>query len=374
MADALLVSSSFLPGKGGIESYLGQLCARLSPRVAVLAPGRRDRSLIPDDLGYSTYGFSRSPLLPTPGALRRIIEVAAQEDTRRVLFGTPWPLVLLAPALRARGLSYSVIVHGAETIVPGATPLLRRRLAAALGAADALFSVSGFTADRVSALLASTGRAQPPTALLRARVDTERFTPDADGTTARVRLGLSESDRVVLCFGRLVRRKGIHRIIRAYPALARQAERVVIVVAGSGPQQARLSRLADRTGARVVFAGSVSDEDAPALFACADVFALPVADRWMGLEPEGLGVVLLEAAACGVPCVAGRSGGTPEAVLDGRTGRVVDARDRGELTNATAGLLNDRSGAARMGLEGRRHVCENFAGSRLPALLLDWLA
>ena len=80
-------------------------------------------------------------------------------------------------------------------------------------------------------------------------------------------------------------------------------------------------------GGRVQFLGRVPDADLPALYASADVFAMCCRERWGGLEAEGFGIVFLEAAACGVPAVAGRSGGSHEAVVDGETGFVVEPKD-----------------------------------------------
>src|SRR4029077_553011 len=92
----------------------------------------------------------------------------------------------------------------------------------------------------------------------------------------------------------------------------------------------------------------------PALYACADVFAMCCRDRWFGLEAEGFGIVFLEAAACGVPAVAGRSGGSHEAVADGATGYVVAPRDVAAVRDAIAALVDDEALRARMGEAARR--------------------
>jgi phosphatidylinositol alpha-1,6-mannosyltransferase len=227
--------------------------------------------------------------------------------------------------------------------------------------------VSAFTAARLTSVLSS-----PPTmAVLRAHVELDRFNPAAPTEPVRSRLGLGPEDRVILCLGRLVRRKGVHRLIDALPELVGSFPDIVVVVAGSGPQEGRLRRLASRRG-RVVFAGRVAHEDAPGLHATATVFALPVADRWWGLDTEGLGIALLEAQASGVPCVTGRSGGTSEAVRHDESGFVIDARNRSELTAALSRLLGDPGAAQRMGKCGRKHVARNFGG-QLPQELLDWL-
>jgi phosphatidylinositol alpha-1,6-mannosyltransferase len=312
-------------------------------------------------------------LVPSRAVLHAIQDAAAAHDTDRILFGTPWPLVLLGSALERRGLRYAVTVHGAETIIPGALPLLRKRMAGALARAELLLPVSDFTKEKLTTLLLGTGHALPRMELLRPHIDLDRFTPRARSDETRRRLGVSPEEKMLLCFGRLVRRKGVHRLVAAYPELARRTPGTVIVAAGTGPEEARLRRLVDRTGARVVLAGRIAEGEAASVYASADVFVLPVRDRWRGLEVEGLGVVLLEAAASGVACITGRSGGTPEAVLDGVTGLVVDAGDRRSLVDAVAALLEDPDRARRMGAAGRRHVERHFSG-RVPQALLDWLS
>jgi phosphatidyl-myo-inositol dimannoside synthase len=374
MPDALMVTSSFLPGRGGIESFLAALCDELAPRVAVLAPARRDGNPIPSDLGYDAAGYTGSMLVPRRKIAEAVIETAAAHGTDRVLFGTPWPLLLLAPRLRRAGLRYAVIVHGAELLVPAAVPGLRRRLAAALAEADLILPVSEFTAQKIRDVLHRAQLSMPTTELLRARVDTTRFTPDERTPEARSRHGLHEDHRIILTFGRLVRRKGVDHLIDVLAEVRRRVPGAILVVAGTGPERRRLERRAFRTGGPVVFLGRVDDDDAPSLYASADVFSLPVTDRWFGLEVEGLGVVLLEAAASGVPCVAGRSGGTPEAVIDGVTGFVVDATDHAQLAGTLCRLLEDGEEARAMGKRGREHVIAEFSERPLPAGLMEWLA
>lgn len=371
MTDALMVTSSFLPGRGGIESYLAELCHELAPRVAVLAPRSRDGLGVPGDLPYRVEPGPPGMLAIRPAVASAIVETAAAVGTGKVLFGTPWPLVLLAPSLPRAGLSYSVIVHGAELLVPAAVPGVAGRVASALSGADALFAVSEYTGAKTAEFLDGKGRRVPPVHTLRARVDIERFNPDVDVAAARDRYGLRADEKIVLCFGRLVPRKGVDRLIEALPGIHERVPNAVVVVAGTGPEEERLRKSAE--GHRVVFTGRVPDDLAPAVYAMADVFALPVADRYSGLEVEGLGIVLLEAAACEVPCVTGRSGGTPEAVLDGSTGFVIDATDGAALVDRIAGLLENPHLARQMGRAGRKHVIKDFYETTRLQPLLEWL-
>src|SRR5688500_14793820 len=371
MTDALMVTSSFLPGQGGIESYLAELCDELAPRVAVLAPRSRDGLGLPATLPYRVEAGPPAMLATRPAVTRSIVETAARVGTKKILFGTPWPLVLLAPSLPRAGLGYSVIVHGAELLVPSAVPGVAHRVASALSGADALFAVSEFTGRKTAAFLKGKGRRVPPIHTLKARVDTERFRGDLDVTGVRERYGLEPNEKVVLCFGRLVPRKGVDRLIDALPQIQERVPDAAVVIAGTGPEEERLREMAE--GRRVIFTGRVPASFAPNVYAMADVFALPVADRYSGLEVEGLGIVLLEAAACEVPCVTGRSGGTPEAVVDGSTGFVIDATDRSALVDRIAGLLENPHLARQMGRAGRKHVIENFYGTARLKPLLEWL-
>lgn len=167
---------------------------------------------------------------------------------------------------------------------------------------------------------------------------------------------------MIVCLSRLVPRKGQDALIRAMPEIARRVPGAVLVVVGGGPYRRTLEGLARRYGVadRVIFSGRIPADEIVDHHRMADVFAMPCRTRGGGLDVEGLGIVYLEASACGVPVVAGRSGGAPETVRDGRTGLVVDGTSRREIVDAVAGLLEDRPRASSMGLSGRRWVLENW--------------
>ena len=134
-------------------------------------------------------------------------------------------------------------------------------------------------------------------------------------------------------------------------------------------------RLAAHSPLTVRVLGRVSREDRAALLGAADVFVMACRSRWLGLEQEGFGIVFLEAAAAGVPQVAGDSGGASEAVLHGETGLVVaDPGDPGAVAEALRGLLADPRRRRRMGRAARSRVQENFDNDVLASRLADALA
>ena len=148
---------------------------------------------------------------------------------------------------------------------------------------------------------------------------------------------------------RLVARKGQDVLVAGWPrVLARHPDARLLLV-GGGPAEASLRRASPRLGLErsVVLTGPVAPDQLPAHYAAGDVFAMPCRTRRAGLDVEGLGMVFLEAAACGLPVVAGTSGGAPEAVQEGVTGYVVDPRSPDAVADAIAGLLDDPAGRAR---------------------------
>jgi phosphatidylinositol alpha-1,6-mannosyltransferase len=211
------------------------------------------------------------------------------------------------------------------------------------------------------------GRALPATNVPPG-VDGERFRPldVAERKAARADLGLPADAPVVLGLSRLVPRKGFDALLRAG---ARLGQDVLIAIAGDGRDRDRLERVARDTGARAMFLGRVPDELMPAAFGCADVFAMLCRNRWAGLEQEGFGIVFLEAAASGVPQVAGASGGSDEAVLDGETGFVVDPNDVDAAVVALRRLLDDDALRARMATASRQRAVHEFSYDGLAARL-----
>jgi phosphatidylinositol alpha-1,6-mannosyltransferase len=169
---------------------------------------------------------------------------------------------------------------------------------------------------------------------------------------------------------RLVPRKGFDVLLEAVAGL----DGVHVAIAGAGRDANRLERHARRLDGRAHLLGRIDDAVLPKLYGCADVFAMVCRDRWGGLEAEGFGIVFLEAAACGVPSVAGRSGGSHEAVVDGETGLVVDPSDVTATRDALARLLGDDELRRRLGAAAQRRAATEFSYDTLAARLLPLAA
>jgi phosphatidyl-myo-inositol dimannoside synthase len=194
--------------------------------------------------------------------------------------------------------------------------------------------------------------------------DAAFFRPGLDPHEVRARYGL-EPGRWLLSVARLTRHKGIDTALQALARLAPRYPDLRYAVVGTGEEHGALAAEARQLGVadRVRFLSDVPDRDLPGLYNSATIY-LGVS-RLMEQRVEGFGISLAEASACGVPVIAGRSGGIPEAVRDGETGLLVDAEQVEAVSAAVERLLRDEALRARLGAAGRRAVESHYNWDRV---------
>ncbi len=364
---SLLVTNDVPPKVGGIQSYLYELWRRLPPEsthvLTTAYPGAAEFD------AAQSFSVVRRPdrfFVPTR-RLGDVVDVHARAVGAQVLFLDPMlPLGHIGPRLSAA--PYVVVGHGAEVTVYGRVPvshtLARQVLRGAVGVVAA--------GEYVAREAARTAGRAVPTLVIPPGVDPDRFRPLDDDArrAARVRFGLDPDRPLVVGVSRLVPRKGFDVLLDAVAGLPD----VQVAIAGTGRDRRRLETRAAAVGRRAHLLGRVADTDLPALYACADVFAMLCRDRWGGLEAEGYGIVFVEAAACGVPSVAGRSGGSAEAVVDGGTGFVVGPRDVVAVRAALERLLRDDDLRTRMGAAARVRAASELSYDALAARLVPLAA
>ena len=357
----LLVTNDFPPKVGGIQSYLWELWRRLPPDdFAVLTSPYEGADGFDRSQPFEVRRTPEPVLLPSPVMTRRIRRWAEEFGAKAVVLDPAVPLGLVGPRL---GLPYAAVLHGAEVTVPGRLPVTRQMIAQVLRNASLLISAGRYPEAEARRAV---GGSLPPVVHIPPGVDVNRFVPlsPVAKDDVRGRLGLPARGPLVVSVSRLVPRKGMDVLIQAAAQLSRTGRHpdLSVVIAGKGRDRARLERLIARTGAPVRLVGRISDEDLPDLYACADVFALCCRSRWSGLEQEGFGIVFLEAAAAGVACVAGDSGGAAEAVADGESGVVVsDPENPSEVATALESLINDPELREKQGSAARVRAVESFS-------------
>ncbi|MGF1600140.1 MAG: glycosyltransferase family 4 protein [Acidimicrobiales bacterium] len=376
----MLVTNDFPPKIGGIQSYLWELWRRLpADSFAVYTTPYAGAAAFD---AAQPFPIERSPepvLAPYPWLVPRIDAFARDLGAELVLLDPALPLGAIGPRL---ALPYGVVLHGAEVTIPGRLPGARTVLARTLRSASLVVAAGNY--PRSEAEQCAGGPL--PAVVVPPGVDHRRFVPPTvdERAAARRRFELDDGTVALVTVNRLVPRKGIDVLIEAAALLAsRPADpaldpaldlggcSIEVLVGGTGRQEGRLRTLATRRGAPVRLLGRLDDEEVVALYQAADVMAMLCTDRWFGLEQEGFGIVFLEAAATGLPQVAGRSGGAHEAVDDGITGIVLDRPDDVRaVAVALAGLVRDPERRRRLGAAARSRVEAEFDYGTLAARLV----
>lgn len=358
MVRHLLVTNDFPPKVGGIQSYLWELWRRLPPDDVIVHTTPYDGTEAFDAAQDFTIVRSREPwLLPQPVLTRRVNALAAQYEAELVILDPAVPVGLIGPHLDR---PYGVVLHGAEVTIPGRLPVTHTLLNRVLKDAVGVIAAGGYPAAEAERSL---GRPLPTT-IVPPGVDTSRIAPfdDSQKQAARARLGLPTGGPLITSASRLVPRKGMDVLIRASLLVRQHHPDVHVAISGGGRDHGRLEKLIAELDAPVTLLGRLPDDDMPAIYACGDVFAMLCRTRWGGLEQEGFGIVFVEAAAAGVPQVAGRSGGAHEAVADGETGLVVDdPTDEVAVADALTTLLDDPDRRAEMAVASRLRAETEFS-------------
>jgi phosphatidylinositol alpha-1,6-mannosyltransferase len=217
------------------------------------------------------------------------------------------------------------------------------------------------------------GVEQERVVILHPGCDVIRFFPKQVSQESRQKiLGERAKDRVILTVGGLVSRKGHDMVIRALPILREEVPDLTYLIVGDGPYREKLEELAKSLGVRdhVVFLGKVSEQDMPEMYALCDIFAMPSREQLDKCDVEGFGIVYLEANACGKPVIGGRTGGIPDAVIDGYTGFLVDPNDPRDIARTIQSLLTDKELAGKLADQGRSRVVNELSLTRMRDHLL----
>ena len=359
----LYLSYNFAPKLGGLELVVRRTWEAFSEIGDVSALAQHAEGRVMNDDG------GRVRRAPPGGWLRYLWFVMA--EGRRLVREQPFDVVVSGSGLtafpavhlaRRCGARSMVLVHGLDVV--HRSFLYQRVLRYALPRIDLVVANSRAVRDEVVARGASSGRV----AVVHPGCDAERFTVEADAEAFRERWGLG-SGPIILTAGRLVPRKGVDRFVReCLPRVVDKVPDAKLLVAGGDPKGAlvhggqaeAVRRAAGESGmaAHVVMTGPLSDEEMAGAFRAAGVFVLPAVP--VPGDMEGFGIVLLEAAAAGVPTVATKLGGISDAVEDGVSGVLVPPGDYDRMAEAISRLLADGDARRRFGEAGRRRVLERF--------------
>ncbi len=363
MEKILCITNDFGPRTGGIETFVIGLIERLPNNTVIVYTNAQDKSeeydqRWRDDFGVEVIRDKARILLPTPGVAYCISALVKDRSIKTAFFGAAAPLALLTPTLRRAGVKKVVaLTHGHEVWWSKIWPFTWAIKSIARNV-DHLTYLGEFTRKAISRVISDSARASM--VKIAPGIDTDHFAP-VDSTDVKKSLGLTEK-KVIVSVGRLVHRKGQDVLITAMPEILREIPDAHLLLIGEGPYRQYLESQVKKLkiDSHVSFIGRISYADLPRYICLGEVFAMPARSRLAGLEVEGLGIVYLEASACGLPVIAGNSGGAPDAVREGVTGVVVDGRDRQTVAQSITELLAAPERARSMGLAGRAWIIEEW--------------
>jgi phosphatidylinositol alpha-1,6-mannosyltransferase len=370
---ALLISGSYYPPQvGGISHFMEQLASNLGPdHICCLTGVKANETPAKERMGPSIYRspslLSKSKIIKAKGLALALTLIMIRERPQVIVLASIDDSNLGLRLHRLLGLPLLVFAHGNEIL-----SAIREQYSApylALRTATRVLAASRYTAD----LVQHAGVDPRRIAVVHPGCDTSVFHPRPARPELRQRvLAGRAQDRIILTVGNLVWRKGHDMVIRALAVLRGATPDLSYLIVGDGPSRSELERLAVNLGLRdrVIFLGKVPDEDLPDIYALADVFVMPSREGLAEDDVEGFGIVFLEANACGKPAVGGRSGGIPEALVDGVTGLLVDPHNPEEIAAALSRLLTNRDLAESFGKQGRLRAIRDFSWAQVAERVL----
>ena len=365
MPSILLVTNDFGPRAGGIETFVMGLLERVPKGEVIVytshqsSTGEYDRRWR-DEYGVEVVRDKSSILLPTPRVIRNLQKLIDERNLSTVWFGAAAPLGVSARWLRKAGAQHIVaLTHGHEVWWSKVWPF-SWAISEIARSVDVVTYLGDFTQQAIARRFKDKNKLTK----IAPGIDTEHFRP-LDVRELREKYGIADRATIV-SVGRLVHRKGQDRLVEAMPLVLKEIPEAHLVFIGEGPHRKKLDELVKKLKLEnhVTFIGRIQYSDLPRHISLGDIFAMPSRSRLFGLEVEGLGIVYLEASACGLPVVGGNSGGAPDAVKEGITGFVVDGNDLPEIADRIITLLKDDELRNQMGNAGRSWAMEEWQWKR----------
>jgi len=350
----LLVTGDFLPTKGGISTLFFELCSKI-PQIIVLTKKTNNDEAFDSSQQIrirriNIFNKLLQPFILVINAFRTV----KKEKIDKLISGQ-----LLVPGFvgyiihKLLKKPYYVCTYGPEF---NENRLFFPLMKLILKNATKIITISNFAKKQ----LIKKNISPYKIAVFTPGVNLVRFNPNLNAEKILKRHNLYNKI-VLLTASRLDTNKGIDKMINLMPEILRKYPNVVYIIVGKGREERSLKKLAEeKSKENIIFVGEVSDETIPLYYASCDVFLLLTREVPRKGFVEGFGIVFLEANACGKPVIAGKAGGSPEAVEDKITGLIVDPLDDKEILTSIEKLLEDRNLREKLGSDGRIRAENEF--------------
>ncbi len=362
----LIITLEYPPQTGGIASYVLNFAAHLLPDdVVVYAPPAPDSKMVDDGHLWKVYRKNPYFFWWWPHWVRlfwQVFLLIKREQITHVQVHHVLPVGYVAFLIKKLlGIPYTVFLHGTDIQLATRTKLKRAFLQKILAEADRIVVNSLFLESKVKDLVP----AGVPIMVSYPCPGEQFFKPVAETRQASLRAQLAlNGKKVIITVGRLAEGKGFPHMITILPNLLEKIPNLVWLILGDGPKKGEIiKQITEGSLQNVVrFLGAVPPDDLPVYYSLADLFVL--LSHPDEFTEEGFGTVFLEAAALGLPSVAGRAGGTAEAVEHLVTGFIVDVNQKPAVVEAITGLLLNPEYAKQLGAAGKQRVLSEFNWER----------
>jgi len=350
----LLFTLEYPPQIGGVASYYGNFASHW--------PLGEDFLVLDNNRGELIKPRHFLAWWPAVLALKRKLEKSRIDYT---LVGQILPLGTAAWLVSwLKPVRYGVFLHGLDFSAALKTTRKKFMTGLILRRADRIIAANSYVAEQAENLY-------PHLAGKITIVNPGVFggTPnilEADKENLRVKYGLS-GKTILFSLGRLVKRKGVDRVIQAISRITpEELENIVYVIAGGGPQAEYLRRLVPtRLRDKIIFLGVVTETEKWLWLTICDIFIMPSRD--IAGDFEGFGIVYLEANLCGKPVIAGNSGGVRDAVIDGVTGLTADSENVDDIKEKILTLISNPDKRQALGQAGRERAIAQFSWEKQTA-------
>lgn len=372
----LLITQDFPPNTGGIETYCFELARRFyeaTDHFAVLAPTHVESKSVDEKLPYPVIRVAtRDNLLPLTAPI--VVPQKVWQHSFDTVLHAQWQTIgasLTAQKLTNIPRHIYISAHARELLLHSyderrgwISRLINNWRKQAFQKVDGFFPVSRYT----SLLLKRDHIPDRQIHIISNGTDPTFFKPEETGDF-RKDLGLSDK-KVIFSVCRLVPRKGIDLVLHALQKIVQTRQDIIYLIGGKGADKHRLQALSSKLGLDpyVRFVGRIPNDRLPLYYSLADVFVMPA--RNQPPDVEGFGIVFLEANACGTPVIGSRTGGIPDAIIEGETGLLVDEDNVNQLVDALILLLQNEELAVRMGAKGRERVLREATWNHVAEKLL----
>lgn len=359
----LIITLEYPPQIGGIATYIYNLASHLPAQdTVVYAPKNKNQDEFDAKNLWKTYRLNPYWNFVWPKWLRLYFQITTlvnQEKIEMLYINHVLPVGYVAYLIKKfKGIPYTLFLHGTDIEAAIAHKSKRRNFIKICKEAQTVVVNSNFLKNKLLVIVEKLNDVRvvypcPSDIFLDTPVDELAI------SSLKSRLALS-GKKVILTVARMAEGKGFPHMVRMLPEILNKVPSVIWLVVGDGPKSKEVFQMVQKNSLQNVvrFLGNIDPQELYKYYHLADLFVL-LTHKDESHE-EGWGTVFLEAAACGLPVVAGRVGGVEEAVIDGQTGIVVEVYQDQSVIPAVVSLLNDLETSKKMGELGKERVKNNF--------------